>query len=315
VNKFRTGCCCALVWLWAVAPCRAQEPAPPPPQEPPAEQAGAQTHPLIQQPPPLPPRLPDVRMPGETGWFVGVNAWFPTQKPVFDKGRGSSFADPSRVTMQGKPKLADGLELGIAAGAHNTLRFSYFQTSAAGDFTTNKEITLLGQVYDSGTLLSSNYRLKAGKLSFDYLTWPFPVESRRFRLRTLWQIHYVSYQSGFDAPLLPLVDDTGTALTDSNGNALSYAVKHSHWFVSPAVGLGLTHYVTRHFRLDASASGFAFPHRMALGDGEATANFRVGRFELRVGGKGFYFKTSPRQEYYGHGKLGSAFVGVRWYSE
>jgi hypothetical protein len=256
-----------------------------------------------------------VRLPGETGWFIGVNAWFPTEKPVFDKGKGSSFTDSSRVSMQGKPKLAEGLEIGLAAGAHNTLRFAFFQARAAGNFTTDKELTLLGQVYDPSTLISTNYKLQTGKISFEYLTWPFPVESRRFRLRTLWQIHYVNYQSAFDAPQLPLVDSSGNALTDSSGNALSYAAKHSHWFISPAVGLGLTHYVTRHFRLDASASGFTFPHRMALGDGEATANFRVGRLELRVGGKGFYFKTSPRQEYYGRGTLGSAFVGVRWYSE
>ena len=35
------------------------------------------------------------------------------------------------------------------------------------------------QAYAAGTYVSTNYRLQNFKLSFDYLTWPFPVESRR----------------------------------------------------------------------------------------------------------------------------------------
>src|SRR3954469_1552369 len=75
---------------------------------------GSASRPQIQAPPAPPPRLPDVRQPGETGWWAGVNVWFPTQKPIFDKGRGATFTDPSRVEMQGKPKYLPAAELGIA---------------------------------------------------------------------------------------------------------------------------------------------------------------------------------------------------------
>jgi len=36
---------------------------------------------------------------------------------------------------------------------------------------------------------------------------------------------------------------------------------------------------------------------------------------LRVGGKGFHFKTNPEAEFYGKGTYFSPFVGLRWYSQ
>jgi hypothetical protein len=254
-------------------------------------------------------------MPGEKGWFVGVNAWLPTEKPIFDKGKASDFTNPSKVTMQGTPKVAESGEIGFAAGAHNTLRLSFFQTRAAGNFVAPNDITLLGQTYTANTLVSTNWKLQNGKLSFEYLTWPYPVASRRFRLKTLWQVQYVNMQSGFDAPQLPLVDSSGNPLSDGQGNPLSYAAQHSHWFISPAIGLGASEYVSRHLRLEMNATGFAIPHHSTIWDADATANIRFGHIELRVGGKAFHFKTSPAQEFFARSTLGSAFVGVRWYSE
>src|SRR3954465_10279772 len=74
---------------------QAQEQKPPEDRQP---APGSSNRPQIQQPPPPPPRLPDVRQPGETGWWIGLTGWFPTQKPDFNKARAATFTDPSLVT-------------------------------------------------------------------------------------------------------------------------------------------------------------------------------------------------------------------------
>src|ERR1044072_8458477 len=109
---------------------QAQEQQPPPENRP--LPPGSSSRPNIQAPPAPPPRLPDVRQPGETGWWLGANVGFPTQKPTFDKGAEAAVAEASKVEMQGKPKYGPAVELGLAIGLHNTLRFSYSDTRASG---------------------------------------------------------------------------------------------------------------------------------------------------------------------------------------
>lgn len=254
-------------------------------------------------------------MPGEMGWFVGVSGWFPREEPGFDKGRASLFTNPSKLQFLGKPKIAQGGEIGMAAGAHNTLRVAYFESRAAGNFTTGHDITVLDQTYTAGTFVTTNYRLQNVKISFEYLTWPFPVESRRFRLKTLWQLQYVNFRSAFDGPFLPTTDSSGNLLTDANGNPISFAAQQSKWFISPSFGLGVAHYASKYFRLEANASGFTIPRHTTIWDADASANIRFGHFELRVGGKAFHFKTSTQQDFYMHNIMGSAFAGLRWYSK
>src|SRR5579883_1623481 len=198
---------------------------------------GSSSLPKIQAPPAPPPEVPGVRQPGETGWRRGVNACFPTDKPMQYGGHkfvpSPSTATGATVTgtidptiqMQGKPKAAEGVEIGIAVGLHNTLRFSYWETRAAGDIASiGHNFQAWGQTYAAGTAISTNYRIQNGKVSFDYLTWPYPVESRRFRLKTLWQVQYTGIRTSFDAPNLPLVDPTtGAPYVDANGNPISYS--------------------------------------------------------------------------------------------
>ena len=246
-----------------------------------------------------------------------MTAWFPTQKPLFDKAHGATFTDPSNLQLQGKPKLAEGADIGVAVGLHNTLRFTYFQVRAAGNIqSTPTQLQVFDQTYPAGTYLATNYRLQNGKISFDYLTWPYPIESRRFRLKTLWQVQYTSIQPGFDAPKLPLFDPaTGIPFVDANGNPISYATVGTRWFVSPEFGLETEYYSGRHLRLDANASGWTFPHRNTVWDADASANVKYGRLEFRVGAKAFHFKTSTQSDFFSRGTLTSAFVGVRWYSQ
>lgn len=261
------------------------------------------------------PKYPDVRLPGEYGWFLGIDAWLPQQQPIFNKGRSSGVTTNSYIIMQGQPKFADGAELGIAMGLHNMLHLSYFNTRAAGDYTAPVDTTVLnGQEYLAGTLVSTDYSVQNIKLSFDYLTWPYPVESRRFRLKTLWQVQYTSVKAGFDAPQLPLFDANGNPLVDASGNPISYATTGTKWFILPTFGLSATEYITRNIRFEASADGFAIPQHSTLYEGESTLNFRVNHFEVRGGAKLFHYKTSTNADFYLRGTLASVFFGIRWYS-
>jgi hypothetical protein len=307
---------------------QAQDP-PTPPTAPPASTTPVpQSQSGLQLPPAL-PKVPDVRQPGETGWWAGVTGWFPKQQPYIDKGRGATFTEASKTQFQGKPKYAEGAEIGFALGLHNALRATYFETRASGNFVPASDLRLWTQTYtktlvstDSAgkettipNLLTTDYRLQTAKLSFDYLSWPYPVESRRIRVKSLWQLQYTAVRSGFDAPKIPLTDETGAPFVDASGNQITYSTQGTRWFVSPEIGIGLAYFSGRHFRVEANASGFTIPRHNSIWDADASANFRTGHFELRVGAKGFHFKTSTSAEYFMRGTMYSGFVGLRWYSE
>jgi hypothetical protein len=284
----------------------------PPPQLSPDQPAS--TAPIVVAPPEL-PKYPDVRLPGEYGFYIGIDGWDPQGHPIFNHGRNSGLTNSSYVTFQGKANTGKGAEFGLALGLHNSIHISYLETRAAGDFTTPVILTVAGgQTYGAGTLVSTDHNIQDVKISFDYLTWPYPVESRKFRLKTLYQVQYVAAKAGFDAPLLPLVDANGNLILDSSGNPISYAASETKWFILPTFGVSASQYITRNIRFEASADGFAIPHHSTLYEGESTLNIRVNHFELRGGAKLFHFKTSTSQDFYLKGTLASVFFGIRWYS-
>jgi len=295
------------------APPAAQPPsqAPPDQQSPPPGQTG---QPNISAPPEL-PKYPDVRMPGESGIWIGFGGSEPTGNPIFNKGQASGITNNSLLTLQGRPKLGESAEIGFALGLHNALVVSAFTTRAAGNFTSATALTMWSQNYDPGVLISTDYRIQDVKFSFEYLTWPYPVESRRFRLKTLWQVQYVNVATGFDAPLLPTTDPSGAPLYGTNGLPISYQAKGSRWFISPTLGLGAAEYLSKFVRLELNASGFALPRRWTIWDTDGSLNLRFGHFELGGGVRAFHVKTSTRGPYYVRGTLISPQISIRWYSK
>ena len=97
--------------------------------------------------------------------------------------------------------LRPGVEIGIAAGLHNSLRISYFYSKQSGTTTAPNDLVIFSQDYLKGDQLTTNGKLSDYKLSYEYLTWPYPVGGRHFRLKTLWQVQYVTMKTVFDAPI------------------------------------------------------------------------------------------------------------------
>jgi hypothetical protein len=298
-----------LALLGTTALVRAQAPAQQqaPPQQPPAETPQVETQRPIKLPP-APPEVIDVRMPGEAGWSFGLTGWLPIGQPFVDKGHAATFTTATKLGLVGTSKGAPGAEIGIAAGRHNSLKFSYFQSKQSGNTVAGSDLVIFSQPYNKGDILSTNSKLTNVKASFEYLTWPFPVEARHFRLKTLWQAQYITMKSVFDAPVR-----SGTP--DSSGNYTDYSTLGSKSYFTPAFGLGVQEYASRNFRLEANLSGFMWPHSFRLVDSDATIAYRVGHIELRAGAKAFIFRTSPKQDYFYRGTTGGAFVGIRWYSD
>jgi hypothetical protein len=121
-------------------------------------------------------------------------------------------------------------------------------------------------------------------------------------------VRYLWVKSNYDAPVR-------SATPDSTGFLQSYAATGSKQLLSPTLGLELTEYASRNFRIELSVAGFDVPHHFAVGDADVLAAYRVGSLEIRVGAKGLYYKTSPQADFYFRGKLVGAFVGVRWCSD
>jgi hypothetical protein len=292
-------------------PATGQTPVPPPAEDQPTPKS------LVPQPPPPPPKVPDVRRPGESGFWIGVEGWLPREEPYQNGGTkwpvtvvgGTEFA-----TLRGKPKYAGTVEVGLAVGLHNTLKLIATDFKAAGDFTTPIELTVWNQTYNGTSYISNNYSVQNYKLSYEFATWPYPVGSRKVRLKTLWQAQFTNVNTSFDAPY-NYYDSNGNLILDSNGEPKNLVGSGTKHIISPEFGLGLSYYPSRHVRFEVTGTGFGFVHRYYIWDGEAALSYRVmNHFEIRAGGKGLGFKTSTDSDYYIKGNYLSAFIGIRWYS-
>lgn len=244
-------------------------------------------------------------MPGETNWWIGLIGWLPVGSTYVDKGKQATYTASSYLQFPGTSKGQPGGEIGVAAGLHNTIRFTYMFSKAGGTSIAPTDVVYFGQTYNKGDELSSSYKMSNYKLSYEYLTWPYPVESRHFRLKTLWQMQYITFRSNYDAPIR-------SSTPDSAGNLTNYAATGSKSFFTPTLGLGFHEYATRNFRFEANVSGFGIPHSFSVVDGDASVGYRVSKIELRAGYRALRFRSSAKSDYYFRGTLSGAFVGVRY---
>jgi hypothetical protein len=208
----------------------------------------------------------------------------------------------SNVDLERKRFLTPGAMLSLPMGKLNTLRISFFQTKRSGQTRATEDLTVFNNNFEAGDNLITNYRLRNIKVSFDYLSSPFPVNNSKLRLKTLWEVQYVSYKTS--------VEKTET---DEDGNIIPTFGEGSRTLIMPTLGLGLEAAPSKNFRFEAKVSGFGFPGRSIIGDGEVAAAVRVSRAEIRFGGKAYYFRTSPKKDEFYRGILYGPFVAFRWY--
>ncbi len=238
--------------------------------------------------------------------------WMSPTRPAIRTGDAATA--PANLTYSRKTVQSPGVILSIPAGGLHTLRLSYFRTRGTGNTTAGENSALFAVGMSPGDYVSLGYTLENAKVSFDFLSWPFPLKnSQRFRIKTLWEVQYTAVTTTLDVPFKVITDAEGNQLTDDSGNPVYKDGKGKSWFVYPTLGMGIEHSLTHNLRWEAKASGFAFPGRAAIWDADVMLAFRKGPIEVMAGAKGFHYKTSPKQEYFVKSTLSGGFVGLRWY--
>ncbi len=233
--------------------------------------------------------------------------WLNTFSPTMRTGRATTDGTSADLDFPGKSNQTPGITVSIPAGKGNILRFTYFRTQGHGDVNAPRDLLLFGTSFTTGDFLNTSYKLQNVKVSWNYLSWPFPARESTFRLKTLWEVQYTTIRTTIDAPLVEGTVDTTTGL-------VSYpTVVHSYSLIYPSLGLGVEKFFGNGVRWEAQGSGFALPHLPSLWDAETFLAFRHGRVEVRLGAKGFHFKTSQRLEQYVSGTPLGAYVGVTFY--
>lgn len=232
--------------------------------------------------------------------------WYDFSSPDLKGGAQNVGPYFGNLNYPGKAKPAEGAEIDIPAGRDNTVRISYFRIQGDGNTYATQDLTLFTVNYVPGDYLVTQYKLQNVKISYDYLSYPYPPDPSRFRLKTLWNVNYTNIGTSIDAPLKVIQ-------VDASGNPISNTATGSRWFIYPSFGLGIEKAITSHFRLDASASGFAFPHHSTIWDADASAAYRSGRYEVAFGLKAFHFKSSPQNTQYLGATFPGAYLAVRYY--
>lgn len=273
--------------------------------------AGVQAaQPPAPEPPPPPRAATSEGQPYTSDGVASVSLqyWLTPAQPKMRNGAASAGIEGWNANLDFARKdwqPAPWMTLSLPAGNHHTLRLAYFRTQGQGNTTAPSDLAMFGTAYTAGDYLSTGYTLQNAKVSLDYLSWPFPVNFRSIRIKTLWEVQLTTIRYVLDAPLKPTQDE--------DGNFLNNVAEGSHTFVYPSFGLGVEKFLSRRWRVEAKATGFALPDRPRVVDADAFVAFCGGSYEFMVGARGFHFRTSPREEQFIRGTLSGAYVGLRWY--
>lgn len=286
-----------------------QPPTPPPAQPPPTQQPPPPVtapgtpsipKPTVQLPPPVPPQTPTPPQERDTGGdtfsIMGLY-WLNNAQPVMRGGFTDTTLLQGNLRFNGNKKYAYKGVITIPTGHENSIEFSYWRKQGYGTTVIgNTTYNFFGNDFAPGDSVLTRYTLEGLKLSWDYLTWPYPSNGSKFRVKTLWQVQYVGIGTTFDAPA-----DPDAVPTSGNKDV-----------ILPTFGVGLEYHPTRHFRLEMKASGFGIVHHADIWDVQAAAVLRLGKFEFFISEKGLHYKTSPKGDQYFTETILGPFGGVRF---
>jgi hypothetical protein len=267
-------------------PPAAQPQAPAPVAPPPATQARTPA-PVVQ---PEPENI-------ERMFSVGLFDWIPfSANTGLHAGSQAVLPPPHELTLPGKPYRAYGVMVTMPMKGSSRLEFSYTTLNVNGNIIAPTDLGLFGGTIAAGEPLYTTYSLRHLKLSYNFLTFPNPPQDSKFRIKTLWEFHYLrTYPS-----VTLTVTDPLNPLTGSQNIYL------------PAVGLGGEYVPSKHFRMEVRGSGMLVPHHATLGDAEASAVARLGSIEIFAGAKFLHFKTTPKSDTFIRGTIWGPDAGVRW---
>ena len=227
---------------------------------------------------------------------VGFYDWLPSGGPALRAGALAVLPPPHDLTLPKKPSRAYGVTLTFPAKGSTRLELSYLTINDRGNAPAPTDLGFFGGTIVKGEPLAMDYSLRHLKLSWNYLTYPNPPQDAKFRIKTLWEVHFLQVN--------PTVVATVTAPDQPLGE--------TQRIVLPAAGLGIEYVPSLHFRMEVRGSGMGFPSRSSIGDAEGTVVGRIGSLEIFAGGKLLYFRTSPKKETYVRGLLWGPVGGVRW---
>jgi hypothetical protein len=283
-------------------PLRAQDtppPAPVPTQA--ASQPPAPASQPIVVPSVAPPKDPYVLEDG--GLSIEPLYWLNRAQPRLRSG--STALAPGNFDYNGNPKGGLGAEIGIPAGRSNTLRVSYFRIQGNAGVTLGQDATIFSESYTAGEFINASYKIQGFKASWDYLSYSWHKPSTTIRLKTLYEVQYVTTSVDTAAPFV-------AATTDASGNTDYNAASGNKSLILPTFGMAIGAPFSKYFRWDVRGSGFGLPHRSAIADVQATVAVRLGKVELVAGERLFYFKTSPKSDMYLTDTLQGVFAGLRY---
>lgn len=283
----------------AQAPAQQSTQAPQtPPTQPPGgvEATPPVPKPTVQVPVPRPP--PPVTTERDTGgdnFSIEPFYWLARSAPTIAQGHANTDFDPGALGFPGHSKFADGVFITVPTGHENSFEFRFFQQTGQGNSVLGTTEQFFTTQYAIGDVLATNYRVSNYKLSWNYLTWPYPSAGAKFRFKTLYEIQYAAVRGSFDAPA-----DVNAVPTEG--------IKS---IIRPTLGAGIEYHPARHVRFEAKLSGMGFPHHGDLYDGEASLVGGGPHFELLAGARIFHLKTSPTSDQYYKETLWGPYVGLR----
>ena len=289
-----------LLPLTALAQAPAQ--APVPQEQPPSQNT-------TQRPPQIPPSgkkptVPDY--PDPRTFTVGIWGWavIPGTGPDIIGGKAATGYET--LNSLGKDHDTPGIDVSIPVTRTAELRFEGFLSKGDATQTSPAATTIFATAYDKGDFLNTQYQITALKLSYDDLLYPFKFPVSRFRVKSLWEVQFLSAQGTIDAPFK-------ANTTDSSGDLISNSASGTRTIILPTFGGAAEYALTPHILLRADASGFGLPHRAEIWDAEAYVSYRRKKLEFRGGYKILHFKSSPQIDEYMEGTVQGGFVGVRYH--
>ncbi|MSV34616.1 MAG: hypothetical protein EXQ47_03335 [Bryobacterales bacterium] len=228
--------------------------------------------------------------------------WKTSVHPQVRQGATYFRADLGNFNYPSSAERAVGARVSIPIGTNGTFRGSFMQLKSAGATVSPVDLILFGGAAKKDDILVAAYKVELFKLSYDYLTYFWKKKNSDIRLKTLWELQRISISN--------TIDDFAPKLDGSLTNNTAQGTKS---ILAPTIGVGLEQNVSRHFRWETRASGWAMLHGSVIGDMEADIAFRTGHFELLMGAKYVYFKTSPKGEQFIRGTVSGPFVSLRYY--